>query len=98
MSLKVTLNCREAEDCMPLVLHAKCHMSAMKRMPVDLEAEHTGVHVAPSAIIGQSMVMLSVMLTVPSTGHKNHLDTMRRHHRCYVAVPQATTVLILIRG
>lgn len=37
---------------------------------MDLVAEHMGVHVAQSAIIGQSMVMLSVMLAVPNTDHE----------------------------
>ena len=63
---------------------------------MDLVAEHMGIHVAQSAIIGQPMVMLSanVMLAALTL---HHMDTMLRHHRCYVVLSQATPVLILIR-
>lgn len=49
---------------MPLAMHANCHMSVIdtKGVTVDLVAEHMGIHVAQSAAIGQTMVMLPVML------------------------------------
>ena len=40
-------------------------------MTLDLMAEHIGIHVAQTAEIGQSMVMLSVMLVYQLVGHKN---------------------------
>jgi len=55
------------------MVHANCHMSVMytKWISVDLMAEHMGIHVAQTAEIGHSMVMLSAMLVYQLVGHKN---------------------------
>ena len=55
------------------MVHANCHVSVIytKWMTVDLMAEHMGIHLAQTAEIGQSMVMLSVMLVCQLVGHKN---------------------------
>lgn len=90
---------REAENCTPLVLHANCHVSVMHEM--DNCGPRGWAHGRPRRTISNNWPIHGhAVCYACCTKHwsQNHLDTMLRHHRCYVVVSQATPVLILIRG
>lgn len=83
ISLKVNVfESREAEDCMPLVLHAKCRMSVicMKVMTVDFMAEHIGIQFAQTAIIGHAVchVCCTKYRSQKSFGHNTEASLLLR--------------------